>query len=189
MRMLLHTCCAPCLADSLGGWRHHAKEIELYWHNPNIHPYEEYARRLKSARLLAGRLGLTLHEDGDAPDEGYGLVGFLRAVAGREEERCGYCIGERLQSAARRAELLGFEAFSTTLCVSPHSPHALIREAGERAAHECGVRFVYEDLRSLNGCLAALPGSLKLYRQRYCGCVYSELERFGRVAVGAGGRP
>ena len=179
MRLLLHTCCANCLADTVGAWRGAADQVDAFWYNPNVHPLVEYRKRLKSARLLTDRLGMELHAD-----DRYGLVDFLRAVAGREDDRCEYCYSERLKAAAAEAAKQGFDAFATTLSVSPQQDHDLLRRVGAEAAEGAGVEFVYRDLRELHGSAAALPKGLQLYHQQYCGCVYSEYDRYRDTGTG-----
>ena len=181
MRLLVHTCCANCLADSLEALRGKADDVAAYWFNPNIHPLLEYRRRLKSVKLLAGRLGLDL--EADETDEGYGLARFLEEVAGPDGQRCARCHDVRLKAAAEEAARQGFDAFATTLAVSPHQDHESLRRAGAAAADASGVEYLYDDLRELHDTGGSLPKGLKLYRQQYCGCVFSEEERYRDTAV------
>ena len=182
MRFLLHTCCANCLADVLDAWKAEGLEPAVYFANPNIHPLIEWRRRRKSVVLFAQRLGLEYHE------EPYGLVSFLRAVVGREDERCRTCYAMRLSSAAAKSKELGLESFSTTLLSSPQQNSSLIAEAGEAAeaaeaaARAEGVEFLHRDHTHLHDRGVAPPG-LRLYRQQYCGCVYSEFDRFSSTSL------
>ena len=181
MKRLLHVCCANCLSDTAGALTSDGAEVVLLFANPNIHPLVEFRRRRKSVRLLAGRLELALEE------EPYGLDEFLDAIGParrREDGRCRICYAMRLDRAARRARELGAEAFTTTLLVSRQQDREAIVEAGERAALEQGVRFESPDLRELHGKDAARPRDLKLYKQGYCGCVFSEEERFRETTRG-----
>jgi len=182
VRLLVHTCCANCLADGLESLRGKADDVAAYWFNPNIHPLLEYRKRLKSVKLLAGRLGLDL--EADETDEGYGLARFLEEAAGIGDQRCERCHTMRLKAAAAEAARRGFDAFATTLTVSPYQDHESLRRAGAAAAAESGVEFLYEDLRELHDKAGALPKGLKLYRQQYCGCVFSEEERYRDTGVG-----
>jgi len=215
VRLLVHTCCANCLADGLEALQGKADDVAAYWFNPNIHPLLEYRKRLKSVKLLAGRLGLDL--EADETDEGYGLARFLEEVAGIEDERsfgdfgqasarrmsglvttfaarrayagrsrtrCERCHAVRLKAAAEEAARQGFDAFATTLAVSPYQDHESLRRAGAAAAAASGVEFVYDDLRELHDTAGSLPKGLKLYRQQYCGCVFSEEERYRDTGVG-----
>ncbi len=181
MKRLLHVCCANCLSDVAGALGGEGVELVLLFANPNIHPLVEFRKRRKSVRLLAGRLGLALKE------EPYGLHEFLEAIGAsrrREDGRCRACYAMRLGKAATRARELGAEAFTTTLLVSRQQDREAIVEAGERAALEQGVRFESTDLRELHGKDEARPRDLKLYRQGYCGCVFSEEERFRETTRG-----
>lgn len=172
--ILIHICCAHCLGKILTG----LKEIHpewapvLFWWNPNIHPLIEYRRRLKAVKMMAERAGLPL-----IVDDEYGLVDFCRAIHGREAagERCAICYGLRLNRAAHAAKEQGCAAFTSTLVTSTHQDHAQIRIAGDAAAGQSGVPFWYHDCRDY---AADEDLSKMLYRQQYCGCVFSEFDRF-----------
>lgn len=171
--LLLHVCCGPCAAGSLPRLRDEGYAPEGYFLNPNIHPLTEFLARREALRDFAREEGLPLEE------EGYGLVEFLRRVAGHEAERCRTCYAMRLGGAARRARERGIGRFTTTLLFSIHQDHDLIRDTGARAAAAEGVEFVYLDLRhDWRSGREAWRRSGR-YNQKYCGCVYSEMERFG----------
>jgi predicted adenine nucleotide alpha hydrolase (AANH) superfamily ATPase len=175
MKRLLHVCCANCLSDIVKEIGSDGAEIVLYFANPNIHPLVEFRKRRKSVRLLAERLGLRLVE------EPYGLHTYLDAVAWAEGDpsaRCATCYRLRLGAAAKMAATLGASSFTTTLLVSRQQDRNAIVRAGGEAASDAGVGFDSPDLRSMHGCDAARPKDLKLYKQSYCGCVFSEEERF-----------
>ena len=172
--ILIHTCCAHCLGKTLTGLRRDAPGYSplIYWGNPNIHPLMEWRRRLKAVKMLADRARLPL-----IADETYGLVDFCRAVHGSETPpaRCAKCYELRLTRAAQVAGENGCAVFTSTLATSQHQDHALIRAAGEAAGAARGVRFLYRDWRDAD----ADPGLVKmLYHQQYCGCVFSEYERY-----------
>lgn len=112
----------------------------------------------------------------DAGD--YDLEGYLREVVHREALRCRFCYGMRLRRTAQVARRGKFDAFSTTMLVSPYQKHELIKEIGLVVAEETGVPFFYEDFRSGYRRAVELSRSLGMYRQQYCGCIYSEKERF-----------
>lgn len=178
-RILVHACCAHCLGKLLADLESapDAWEPTVYWWNPNIHPLIEFRRRLKAVKMLVERARLPL-----LADETYGLLEFCRAVHGHEEapERCSICYALRLQRAAQAAREAGCRAFTSTLVTSRHQDHALIRAAGEAAARAAGVRFLYRDAR------AAEPKPEwvhMLYRQQYCGCVFSEYDRFQKTSA------
>jgi predicted adenine nucleotide alpha hydrolase (AANH) superfamily ATPase len=141
----------------------------------------EFRKRRKSVRLLAERLGLRLEEDD------YGLDEFIESLGGHvrpKADRCGVCYALRLGRAARRAKELGCDSFTTTLLVSHHQDTELLVKTGKAAAEVEGVPFEVLDLRNLFGTDGARPKDLKLYRQGYCGCVFSEEERFAETARG-----
>jgi epoxyqueuosine reductase len=174
-RLLLHVCCGPCTIYPLRTLRADGWSVHGYFHNPNIQPYQELERRLEAARTLSKLedLPLIVRED-------YDPVEFLRNVVFREEHRCVYCYSVRIEATARLARKSGFDAFSTTLLYSKLQKHDLITEIARDTARKIGVPFFYRDFRLgwREGQEAAkLMG---IYRQRYCGCIYSEGERYYR---------
>ncbi len=174
MRILVHVCCAHCLEATLAGLKHEfgdKLQAHGYFYNPNIHPLIEFRKRLKAVKVLNEVLRLPMDYE-----EAYGLDAFLRTVwASGAAERCRRCYDERLGATARHARAHGFEAFTSTLCVSGHQHHDEIRAAGESAAAREGVRFAYRDLRAWP---ARTPRRRGVYAQQYCGCIFSETERF-----------
>ena len=175
MNILLHVCCAPCTVFPLQVLRGQGHSVTGYFYNPNIHPYTEFTRRLATLREFAAMETLPL-----TAEEGYGLRDYLRQVVFHEDERCAICYTLRLEQTARFAAAAGAEAFSTTLLYSRYQNHALIRETGEALARQYGVSFYYENFR--RGWQEGIDQSvaLGLYRQPYCGCIYSEQERYDR---------
>jgi predicted adenine nucleotide alpha hydrolase (AANH) superfamily ATPase len=111
-------------------------------------------------------------------EEGYDFKEYFRMVAGNEDSRCGPCFDLRLGRAAKKARELGINSFTSSLLISPHQKHELARELGEKAASENGVVFLYVDLRKRYSDSRHITKPLDLYRQQYCGCVYSEYERY-----------
>lgn len=185
MKILLHVCCAPCAIHPLETLRSAGLSVTGLFFNHNIHPYQEYRRRLDAAVSYASLAGMELV----LRDE-YRLEEFLSAVSSAPDERCRYCYASRLERTAREAVELGFEAFTSSLLYSRYQSHDVIREEGERAAAKFGVRFHYQDFRP--GWRRGIDASkeLGLYRQQYCGCIYSEYERYRpRVAGAAEGSP
>ena len=178
-KILIHACCAHCLGKSLAGLKAApgAYDPVVFWGNPNIHPLIEWRRRLKAVKMLVERAQVPL-----IADETYGLVEFCRAVHGREAapERCARCYALRLGRAAQVARETGCRVFTSTLVTSQHQDHALIRAAGEAAGAAEGVEFLYRDWRGA----AADEALVKmLYHQQYCGCVFSEYDRFKDTAT------
>ena len=157
------------------GW-----EVTSFWYNPNIHPYREHQRRLEALQSFARGANLPL-----VIAEGYEMVRYLRTVVGHEGERCPDCYRLRLERTAQAAAEGGYEAFSTTLLISPYQKHELLREVGKEMASKYGVAFYYEDLRPGFRESQRMAKELELYRQGYCGCNYSEWERYSKVKTDA----
>ncbi len=180
-KVLIHICCAHCAAYTAEYWRQKGYEAQGFWYNPNIHPYTEHQQRLESMKSLAKEINLPLII---SPD--YDIIEYFRQVAGHEKERCRHCFEIRLNKTAATAMENGCDAFTTTLLISPHQKHDLIKETGERAAlqlvqgerGEKGVEFLYADLRKRYSESRHITKPMDLYRQQYCGCVYSEWERY-----------
>jgi len=148
-------------------------EVWGYFYNPNIHPYTEYRRRLDTLRDYAAAVNWPL-----VGEEDYALEEFLRATVYREKDRCRFCYGLRLEAAARVARHGRFEGFTTTLLCSPYQKHELVRETGLAAGAAAGVPFVYIDFRPGYREGYGRARELGLYRQAYCGCIYSEKDRY-----------
>ena len=174
-RLLLHTCCAPCSVYCVESLRDEGIEPVSFWFNPNIHPYQEYKARRDTLISYAGDIGLEL-----LVREDYGLREFVRHVAGDIDRRCAYCYTCRLEETARFAAEHGFTAFSTTLLVSPYQDHDGICRAAERLAEQYGVPFLYRDFRPGFRQGQAEARERGLYMQKYCGCVFSEEDRYAK---------
>jgi len=175
MKVLLHTCCAVCLHGPLSDLRSAGHEVTAFFLNPNVHPLLEFRRRLKAFRVFA--------EADPVPtiaDETYGLRDFLEQVRwqGARGERCADCYRLRLARTGDEAARGGFEAFTTTLLVSPMQDRDKILEAGRRAASRTGVEFLDVDWRRLFDESHGWARARSLYHQQYCGCIFSEQERF-----------
>ncbi len=172
-RILLHVCCANCAIYPLKRLEHDSSAVFGFFYNPNIHPFQEYLRRLKTVESFFKSRGTKLI----VQDE-YDLEGFLRKVVFREENRCLYCYHRRLEATARTAKKSRFDAFTTTLLESKHQNHELIKVMGENLARRFGVPFHYEDFRTGRKEGIEVSKKMGLYRQHYCGCIYSEKERY-----------
>jgi len=174
-KILLHSCCGPCTLYPLKVLRSEGWEVVAYFYNPNIHPYREFRRRISALREVAEKKGLEVIWDKD-----YGLRTFLREVVFRENDRCEVCYYLRLREAARLASELKFRVFTTTLLYSPFQKHELIRDIGETLAARFKIKFLYQDFRPgyREGQQEAV--ALGIYRQPYCGCVFSEEERYDK---------
>ncbi len=178
MAVLVHACCGPCLGGSLPALRGAQPQDEFvpFWDNPNIHGYQEYVQRFDSFQRLTAVLGLT-PVIGDA---GYGLRRFLAAVGPSPDRasRCAACFRLRLSATAARAKRDNFGAFSTTLLISPYQDHDLLLRIGAEIAANAGVPFLAQDLRPAFRDTYVVTRRVSLYKQKYCGCVFSEEERF-----------
>ena len=177
-KVLLHCCCGPCAMYTVERLRAEGYEVTGFWYNPNIHPFTEHRSRLEAMRAAAAHLGLPL-----IVAEGYDIIDYFRAVVGHEGERCRDCFRLRLARTARAAREGGFDAFTTTLLISPYQDHERLQEVGNEAAAGEGVPFHYEDFRPGFRESHRLSRGLDLYHQKYCGCVYSEWERYGKVDI------
>ena len=172
MRVLLHACCGPCAVYPVDALRAAGLDPHLYFHNPNIQPFQEHQRRREAVELLAEKRAVPL-----ILDDSYDPETWLRMVAFRESVRCRLCYRERLSAAARAARRGGFDAFTTSILYSKQQKHELARDLAEAAGEEEGVPFLYRDFRA--GWKAGIEESKRLgmYRQQYCGCIFSERDR------------
>lgn len=173
MKILCHICCGPCATIPLQDLQNGGHELSGLYYNPNIHPYTEYQRRYEGAAALTAHLSLSML----APRP-YDPTPYLQAIAFRESNRCMFCYRLRLEEAARIARKGKFEAFTSTLLVSPYQKHEVIRQMGEECAERYGVSFYYKDWRPFYADTIKISKELGLYRQPYCGCLYSEWERY-----------
>ena len=178
MNLLLHMCCGPCSCYPVKVLRGQGIEPTGYFFNPNIHPYKEWDMRLKAAEEFAARSEMKM-----ITDKHYMLRDFLRrALAAEQVEngRCRMCYTWRLEETARYAAENGFDAFTSTLFYSIYQQHELMKETAEHFAKVYGVKFHYEDFRP--GWQEGIDMSMEmgLYRQPYCGCIFSEEERYSR---------
>ena len=173
MKVLLHVCCANCAIYPIKNMREEGLEVMGFFYRHNIHPYTECLRRQEALEAYAEQIKFKV-----IYQEGYDLEGFIRNVAFRESERCNYCYHDRLKSTALLAKRGKFDYFSSTLLYSKHQQHELIRSMGESIGKSVGVPFLYHDYRE--GWKEGIECSkqMGLYRQHYCGCIYSEKERF-----------
>lgn len=175
MKLLLHICCAPCSIFPVRILREANHDIMGYFYGSNIHPYSEYMRRRQTLTEYAERIDLKL-----IFSETYDLEHFLRNVVYREKHRCLFCYEDRLRTTALMARRGKFDAFSTTLLYSKFQKHDTIRTIGVSVSREVGIPFVYQDFRE--GWKEGVQASkaMGMYRQQYCGCIYSEKERYHR---------
>lgn len=173
MKLLLHTCCAPCLIYPLERLKIKGFEITGFFYNPNIHPFSEYNSRKQAVEGY----NKTLKADIIYPD--YLPQEFFCAVDGRQmrDNRCSLCWALRLKKTAKAAKEKGFNAFSTTLLISPYQDQEALKKIGGDIAKEENIDFYYEDFRP--GFRSAHEKAKKegIYCQKYCGCIYSQMKR------------
>ncbi|PKN75858.1 MAG: hypothetical protein CVU49_00370 [Candidatus Cloacimonetes bacterium HGW-Cloacimonetes-2] len=172
-KILLHTCCAPCLISPYYKLREDGYEITAFWYNLNIHPYTEYRKRLDALREFSQKEAIPLIEI-----DQYGIDEFVTGIDGSIEDRCEFCYRHRLEAVARTAKERGFDAFSTTLLYSRYQKHEMIKAIASEMAMRYEVDFYYEDFRPLWNKGIELSKAAGMYRQQYCGCIFSERDRY-----------
>lgn len=176
MRLLIHVCCGPCSIYPVRVLRDARHDLMGFFYRHNIHPYTECLKREETLSAYADAISLKM-----IIQTGYEIEAFLRNVAFRETERCTYCYHDRLTATAKVAKKGKFDAFTTTLLYSRFQKHEQIRSIGEAVGKAVGLPFHYADFRE--GWKAGVDESRRLgmYRQSYCGCLYSEKERYYRT--------
>lgn len=174
MKLLLHTCCAPCFLGCFDALR--CDGLVAYFYNPNIHPFREFAKRLRAMEVSAERYGVELVAMKD-----YGLEEFL-GVVGWGEGRCERCYRLRLERSFELAHQRGFDAITTTLLSSPYQRREAIQRIGGELGERWGIEFLMPNLTGCHEKGVELARRFSLYRQQYCGCIFSEYERFGGKA-------
>ena len=192
-RLLLHCCCAPCSSATLERLQE-AYDVDIYYYNPNIEPEAEFRKRAGEEERFVREF---------RPDGGVQVIvaeydheAFAEIARGRESmpersERCYLCYELRMRKTAEYAREQGYDLFTTSLSISPYKSSRWINEIGERLAEETGVGFLYSDFKKQNGYGRSIELSREygLYRQNWCGCVYSRAERERKLAeAGTGGK-
>ncbi len=171
-KLLLHACCAPCL---VAPYRHLSQKFDtsVFWFNHNIHPYTEYQKRLECLQnFVASQNAKSIVKDE------YDVKKFVQDVCFREENRCQICYFQRLQYTAIIAKKGNFDFFGTTLLYSKFQNFEQIIEIGKNLAKKYGVKFLDTDLRVFWKEGIEMSKQEGMYRQQYCGCIYSEQERY-----------
>lgn len=144
-----------------------------FWFNPNIHPFTEYMARRNTLESYAESIGLEM-----VFSENYGIREFTKAVCNDIDKRCRYCYATRLDATAKYAAENGFDAFTSTLFISPYQDHELMKDLAQKAADKYGIKFLYRDFRPLFREGQNIARQSELYMQKYCGCIYSEEDRY-----------
>ncbi|MDD6327176.1 MAG: epoxyqueuosine reductase QueH [Eubacteriales bacterium] len=179
-KLLLHVCCAPCssyVLELLSA----QYDITVYFYNPNITRESEYGKRVEELKRFVAEApfakNVRIIEEVYAPDE------FFEMAKGLEDEpergtRCYKCYEQRMRKTAFYAKKNGYDLFTTTLSISPHKNATWLNEIGERLGAEYGIAYMYSDFKKKNGYARSIELSKEynLYRQNYCGCVFSEAE-------------
>ena len=184
--LLIHSCCAPCSSYVLEYLSKYFCITDFYY-NPNIQSDSEYRRRADELKRLIEKMPLSnpvTFVEGE-----YNPKSYTEAIRGLEKEpeggaRCEVCFRLRLEEAAREAAKRNIEYFTTTLTISPMKDVVLLNKLGEEAAEKYGVKFLPSEFRKKGGYLRSIELSKEydLYRQDYCGCVYSKVEMEKRRA-------
>ena len=173
MKLLLHICCAPCSAACIKVLREENIDIVGYWYNPNIHPFKEYDNRLKALKEYSKMINLNV-----IYDDFYGLDEFVKNTVNIIDNRCGYCYLSRMERVVKYAHDNGYDAFSSTLFISPYQKHDLLKSICENLSKKYNITFLYRDFRPYYELGREMFRETGLYMQKYCGCIFSERERY-----------
>ena len=173
MHVLLHICCAACAIGPYRALTDAGHRVTGFFYNPNVHPFIEFRRRLKAVKVLQERLPMPV-----IYDEEYGLLRYLQQVDWDARTRCADCYRLRLERTAELAVKRDIPAITTTLLGSTHQDVDLIARIGREAAERHGREFLVEDWRPLAEAGHDEAKRIRLYLQNYCGCIFSEHERF-----------
>ena len=174
MNLLMHVCCAPCSVYCIETLRKEGIEPDLYWYNPNIHPYTEYKQRRDCVIQYAEKIGVNA-----IIEDEYGLDDFFFFFLKDLDARCtNYCYPVRLRKTFEYAKENGYDAVTTSLLYSIYQKHEYIKKLCEKLSKEFGIDFLYRDFR-----IGFWEGHTKakeegLYMQKYCGCIFSEEDRY-----------
>lgn len=173
MNTLMHICCAPCANRPIARLREEGMAVTGFWFNPNIHPYTEYQARKHTLEEYAKEIGMKLIIGGS-----YDLRSFITAVVGDIDGRCAYCYRARMEETAKYAAENGYDSFTTSLLISPYQRHEAIAAVAREMGEQYGVEFLYRDFRPLFQEGQAFAREHGFYMQKYCGCIFSEEDRY-----------
>ncbi|MBN2460289.1 MAG: epoxyqueuosine reductase QueH [Candidatus Cloacimonetes bacterium] len=175
-KILVHVCCAPCFTAPYFNLRDQGLEVHGFWYNHNIHPYLEYRKRLQALIDFASSNEIRVIYKDD-----YDLEEFLRNAVYRERNRCENCYHARLKYTAQIAARGKYDYFTTTLLYSKYQKHDRIIAIAESLSSQYNIPFHYQDFRQLWKEGIRISQEMNMYRQQYCGCVYSEAERYAQL--------
>lgn len=174
-KIVLHACCAICSAYPLSMLKDSGYDVIVYFYNPNIHPEEEYQKRLEAQHTLCKHFDYKLVEGEYNPDEYYS---FVKGFENEPERglRCDKCFELRLQKTAEYAKSIGVDTFTTSIVISPHKNFSKISQIGEKIAKDMGINYLAIDFKKKDGFLKTnrISKELNLYRQNYCGCSFAK---------------
>ena len=174
MKLLLHTCCAPCSVYCIDFLRRQNIEPTVYWYNPNIHPYKEYQARRDCLKQYTESINVKA-----IFEEEYGLDNFCKNTINDLENRCkNYCYITRLEKTVQYAKQNGYDAFTSTLFVSIYQDHEELKKICDNLSKKYNIEFLYIDFREGFREGQAKARELGLYMQKYCGCIFSEEDRY-----------
>ncbi|MFC1559619.1 epoxyqueuosine reductase QueH [Candidatus Margulisiibacteriota bacterium] len=166
--LLLHVCCAPCSTSVLRELRLQGAKVSGFFYNPNIHPEEEFGKRIEALRNYSAKEKLNIMIDSI-----YDIELFKKEVESKGGDRCEHCYRLRLERTAHCAKQNNFSAFTTTILISPYQKHDIVRQVGEEMSKKYDIEFYYQDFRPLYRGSIDLSKEMGLYRQKYCGCYLS----------------
>ena len=165
MKLLMHMCCAPCSTYPVKILKEKNINFTGYFYNPNIHPYEEYERRRNTVKEFSEIVNIDVIYNDEYLEREW--------LEYKDNNRCKMCYNLRIDKTAHYASLNGYNAFTTTLLISPYQNHELIKELGNEYAKKYGIEFYYEDFRPYFREGQSIAREYNLYRQKYCGCIIS----------------
>ena len=173
MKLLLHTCCAPCAIQPIEEAQKDGFIVTGFFYNPNIQPHSEYKKREKEAFEYFRDIGVEFIQDG------YDTRDYFKNISGEEDakSRCPKCWRMRIDRTASYAGKNGFRAFTTTLLVSPHQKHDALKRICEEFSGNSGLHFYYRDFRDGFRTSHKKAREKGMYCQNYCGCAFSLVER------------
>lgn len=183
--LLLHSCCAPCSSYVLETLSTYFL-ITIFYYNPNITDEDEYKKRVNEQKNFINQLSpknkITFIEGDYVPKTFYDTIRGYEKL-GEGSERCFKCYNLRLETTAKKAKELGYDYFTTTLSISPYKNSKVLNELGEQLASKYNISYLYADFKKKNGYKRSIELSkiYNLYRQDYCGCIYSKLEHQERL--------
>lgn len=165
MKLLMHMCCAPCSTYPVKILKEKNINFTGYFYNPNIHPYEEYERRRNTVKEFSEIVNIDVIYNDEYLEREW--------LEYKDNNRCKMCYNLRIDKTAHYASLNGYNAFTSTLLISPYQNHELIKELGNKYAKKYGIEFYYEDFRPYFREGQSIAREYNLYRQKYCGCIIS----------------